>query len=87
MVYRKGEITKKRKLADWPFHVRTPIPAPRGLGQRLNEMHHFCMHHGLDYANVSERGTGSGTEAAIWCFKEESAANAFRARFVADCAP
>jgi hypothetical protein len=40
MVYRKGELTKKRTLRDWPHHVLVAIPEG-GLGL-LNQMRGYC---------------------------------------------
>jgi hypothetical protein len=78
MVYRKGELTSKRKLADWPHHVTIPIPE-LGLGQRLNHMYDFVR--GQDYQTVSIRGREAGKDAVIWCFRTEEDAARFRARF------
>ena len=75
MSYRKGELTKRAKLRDWPHHVTIPI-AETGLGQRLNAMHAFCQ--GMTYQTIAERGP---PELAIWCFKRKEDADAFAARF------
>lgn len=78
MPYRKGELTKRRKLEDWPHHVAVSIP-DTGLGDRLNEMHGFCQ--GVDYVTASDYGPGK-PDRAIWCFKSKEDAEAFKERFV-----
>jgi hypothetical protein len=43
---RKGELTPKRELRDWPYHVTVTVP-PLGLGTRLNEISDFVA--GMDH--------------------------------------
>jgi hypothetical protein len=77
MVYRKGELTKKRTLRDWPHDVLAAIPEG-GLGTLLNDMREFCR--GRDYRTASQRQT-SGTDAVIWCFRSAEDATAFARHF------
>ena len=64
IVYRKGELTKKRILHDWPHHVWTP-QRPNGFGQLLDTMHAFC------------RSRDYHTAGIWWCFRNPDDADAF----------
>ena len=77
MVYRRGELIKRRKLRDWPHHVFVPIPV-MGLGTRLNEMHSFCM--AFDHQTASARAPGR-PDGCWWCFRSADDAASFRERF------
>jgi hypothetical protein len=74
---RKGELTAKRKMRDWPHHVTIPIPPVVGL-PHLQEMHAFCKDR--DYQTVSVNGSGQG-DSSVWCFKHPEDAAAFAVRF------
>ncbi|MCP4382925.1 MAG: hypothetical protein GY798_16150 [Hyphomicrobiales bacterium] len=73
MVYRKGELTKRKILADWPHHVRVHIPE-LGLGTRLDEMHAFCRDMAYQTTGLCLRGE---SDAALWCFRSAEDAAAF----------
>jgi hypothetical protein len=77
MTSRKGELTPKRKLRDWPHHVTIPIPEGVGL-PNLQGMHVFVRD--MDYQTVSINGQGAG-DATLWCFRLKEDADAFRAKF------
>lgn len=78
MACRKGELTKKRILADWPHHVEIPVPEC-GLGSRLNAMHEFCR--GRDYRVVGAGRRSVGQDAMLWCFSSQADAAAFEASY------
>jgi len=77
MPYRKGELTNRQKLRDWPHHVVIPIPPVVGL-PHLQDMHRFCKD--MDCQTVSVNGRGQG-DSAVWCFRSKEDADAFNARF------
>jgi hypothetical protein len=81
MVYRKGELTPRRILRDWPHHVLVRVPG-EGLGNRFMEMKAFCQ--GRDHKTAGALGLAQSrgwSDAMWWCFKSETDAEAFRAKF------
>jgi hypothetical protein len=84
VVYRKGELTKRRGMRDWPWHVYTPMPAT-GFGIMLDSMHAFCSatnrpdEDGIRSGHriVSTYGPGK-PDGCLWCFRREEDAAAFR---------
>ena len=77
MAYRKGELTRRRKIVDWPHHVFVPIPV-MGLGTRLNDMHSFCV--AFDHQTASARAPGK-PDGCLWCFRSAADAERFEAGF------
>jgi intergrase/recombinase len=77
MTRRKGELTSRRKLREWPHAVTLVVPE-LGFGTRLNEIVAFARN--LDHQRISRAGRG-GPDLAIWCFKRAEDAAAFAVRF------
>jgi hypothetical protein len=73
VVYRKGELTKKRVFSDWPHHVWTPQP-PNGFGRLLDAMHGFCR--GRDHQTAISDNRMK-PEGMWWCFATDADADAF----------
>ena len=77
MTDRKGELTRRQKLRDWPHRVAIVVPE-MGFGARLNEMTEFVR--GLNHETLSIAGRDR-PDYAVWCFKREEDAKAFQSRF------
>ena len=78
MTRRKGEVTERQILRQWPFHVALPPEAIRGLANS-DAIYGFLkpLSAGPRPCHV-QRGE---EELIVFCFREEKDAEAFAERF------
>jgi hypothetical protein len=77
MVQRKGEMTNRIAERDFPFGVEIEVPTG-GLGQCLNELHHWCGAR-VGGGNFVTRGRLEGMrDFVVFRFKDQEAAAEFR---------
>jgi len=78
-------MTRRQKtiVHDFPFVVKISLP-PGGLGKRLNAMHDFHYHRGIQLA-VLPHQHDIGGNYLLWCFSGSSTAEEFAAQFSAPC--
>lgn len=74
---RKGQMTKRIAERDYPFGVEVEVP-PRGLGERLNELHRWCGEiAGAGNYVVTGRMDGM-RDFAVFRFRDDQMAAEFR---------
>ena len=76
MVRRKGEMTKRRAEREYPFAVEIEVP-PRGLGERLMEIHRWCRQRTGDDGYVATGRLDGLRDFAVYRFKDRQAADDF----------
>jgi hypothetical protein len=75
MTRRPGELSKSRKLQEWPHHVRLPVPE-NGFGRLVNDIHAQASK--FDCTSTPDCVPGHG-DAVLYCFRREPDAAAFKA--------
>ena len=83
MTYRKGEMTSKRSIQEYPHQIEIPIPSGAAWAPGLHDMHEFCRSRGIQYAT---RGLGKlrrieARDVVRYCFRVADDAEEFQAMY------
>lgn len=79
MTRRPGGLSKRKKLREWPHHVRLPVPE-NGFGRLADNI--YAQASKFDCTSTPECTPGK-RDAVVYCFRSHTDATTFRTWCVA----